>query len=761
MSILQSLSTIVQRVNAAPDLQTALDIIVRDVRRAMGTEVCTVYMVDQKNKQLVFAATEGLKREALGSISLSFGQGLVGKVASREEPINTSNAQEHPDFQYLEEVGEEAFNSFLGVPIVHHRTVLGVLVVQQTDRRSFDESEEAFLLTMAAQLASVIAHAQATGLLEPKTNRSAVNAEFRGIAGASGVAIGQALVVSPPADLYGVPSRRSRDVYEELVFFRACVARVRKDVALLSTQLADRLPPEELALFDVYAKMLDEHALPAEIEKLIEAGEWAQGAVARVVLEHLRQFEQMENTYLSERAVDVKDLGRRLLEYLQQANHEPMIYPENVILVGNEITATMLAEVPREKLAGLVSLKGSRNSHVAILARSMGIPTVMGAVDLPFTEIEGSELIVDGYSGVVYYNPSLELRATYRQIAEEEQLVSRGLEALKDLSCETTDGHKVSLLVNTGLASDVSRSLDHGAEGVGLYRTEVPFLMRDRFPSEEEQRTIYRMHLEAFAPKPVTMRTLDVGGDKSLPYFLIHEENPFLGWRGIRVTLDHPEIFLPQVRAMMKASEGIDNLRIMLPMITHMEELDQSIILIKRAFRELLDEGFKIEYPSIGVMIEVPAAVYLTRELASKVDFISVGSNDLTQYLLAVDRNNPNVADLYLSYHPAVLQSLQQIVDGAHEVGKPVGICGELAGDPGAALLLLAMGYDSLSMNATNLPKVKSVIRAFSKQEADHLLQNVMLMDSADRVQSAIEKVLEARGVTRLFRDSIRERNAS
>ncbi|MBT8139467.1 MAG: phosphoenolpyruvate--protein phosphotransferase [Gammaproteobacteria bacterium] len=758
--MLQSLSTIVQRVNAAPDLQSALNIIVRDVRSSMGTEVCTVYMADHDEGRLVFAATEGLNREELGNVSLNFGQGLVGKVASREEPINTSNAQEHPDFQYLEDIGEEAFNSFLGVPIVHHRTVLGVLVVQQTDRRSFDESEEAFLLTMAAQLASVIAHAQATGALEPSNDRTVVNAEFRGIAGASGVAIGQALVVSPPADLYSVPSRRSRDIYEELVFFRACVSRVRKDVALLSSQLADRLPPEELALFEVYAKMLDQHALPAEIEALIEAGEWAQGAVARVVLAHLRQFEQMENSYLSERAVDVKDLGRRLLEYLQQAAHEPMIYPENVILVGNEITATMLAEVPREKLAGIVSLKGSHNSHVAILARSMGVPTVMGAVDLPFTEIEGNELIVDGYAGVVFFNPSLELRASYQQIAEEEQLVSRGLEALKDLSCETTDGHKISLMVNTGLASDVSRSLDRGAEGVGLYRTEVPFLMRDRFPSEEEQRAIYRMHLEAFAPKPVTMRTLDVGGDKSLPYFLIHEDNPFLGWRGIRVTLDHPEIFLPQVRAMMKASEGIDNLRIMLPMITHMEELDQSIALIKRAYKELLDEDFKINFPSIGVMIEVPAAIYLTREMASKVDFISVGSNDLTQYLLAVDRNNPNVADLYLSYHPAVLQSLQLIVLAAHEVNKPVSICGELASDPGAALLLLAMGYDSLSMNATNLPKVKSVIRAFSKQEADHLLQQVMLMDSADRVQTAVEDMLESRGVTRLFRDSRRERDA-
>jgi phosphotransferase system enzyme I (PtsP) len=752
-NILQSLSNLVQRVNAAPELQGALDIIVREVRKVMGTEVCTVYMADHANNSLIFRATEGLNQEALGDASLQIGEGLVGQVALREEPINTSDVQTHQYFQYLENIGEEAFNSFLGVPIVHHRTVLGVLVVQQTDQRRFDESDEAFLQTLAAQLAGVIAHAQATGMLDLHSATTSDNAEFRGVAGASGVAIGRAVVVSPSADLDGVPSRRSRDIYEELVFFRACVARVRQDVTQLSAQLADTLPPQELALFEVYAKMLDQHALPAEIEELIESGEWAQGAVARVVRAHLRAFDQMDNSYLKERAVDVKDLGRRLLEYLQQASHEPMIYPERVILVGNELTASMLAEVPRNKLAGLVALKGSRNSHVAILARSMGVPTVMGAVDIPFTYIEGRDLIVDGYAGLVYFNPTLELRAHFEQIIEEERLVSRGLEALRDLNCETSDGHKIALWVNTGLASDVTRSLDRGAEGVGLYRTEVPFLMRDRFPSEEEQRVVYRMHLEAFAPNPVTMRTLDIGGDKSLPYFLIEEDNPFLGWRGIRVTLDHPEIFLPQVRAMMKASVGINNLRIMLPMVSHMSELDEAISLIHRAHSELIDEGVKAILPPIGVMIEVPAAVYLAAEMANKVDFLSVGSNDLTQYILAVDRNNPSVADLYHSYHPAVLDALINVALAAARAGKPVSICGEFAGDPGAAVLLMAMGYNSLSMNATNLPKVKSVIRAISKTEADAMLKKIMAMHRVDDIHAAVEDMLERKGITRLFRD--------
>ncbi len=758
MSILQSLSSIVQRVNAAPDLQSALDIIVSKVRSAMGTDVCSVYMADHNEERMVFTATEGLNREALGNIGLPFGKGLVGQVAEREEIINTSNAQDHPDFLYFEEIGEDPFNSFLGVPIVHHRNVLGVLVVQQQAARRFDESEEAFLLTMAAQLASVIAHAQATGRLNLTSDRQAVSAEFRGVPGAAGVAIGSAVVVSAPANLDGVPSRRSRDIYEELVFFRACVMRVRRDVEQLSAQLADTLPPQELALFEVYAKMLDKNALPAEIEELIESGEWAQGAVARVVRSHLQAFELMDNSYLRERAVDVKDLGCRLLEYLQQASREPMVYPENVILVGNELTASMLAEVPRNKLVGMVSVKGSGNSHVAILARSMGVPTVMGAVDVPFTRIEGNELIVDGYSGTVFFNPSLDLRAGYEDILEEERLVSRGLEALKDLSCETTDGHRMQLWVNTGLASDVARSQDRGAEGVGLFRTEVPFLTRDRFPSEEEQRVVYRMHLEAFAPNPVTMRTLDIGGDKPLPYFTVEEDNPFLGWRGIRLTLDHPEIFLPQVRAMIKASEGLDNLRIMLPMVSTLGELREARRLIERAHAELLEEGINAGLPDIGVMIEVPSAVHLVSSFASDADFFAVGSNDLTQYILAVDRNNPNVSNLYSAFHPAVLASLKIIVDAAHKNERTVSICGEMAGDPGAALLLLAMGYDSLSMNASNLPKVKSVIRSASSEEAAELLARVMKMDEVSAILAAIEDVLDRKGITRLFRDPIRRR---
>ena len=749
--MLEALRRIVQAVNSAGDLQSALDIMVERIAEVMGVEVCTVYLKDTESGRLVMMANQGFNPDLVGQVSLAADEGLVGVVARREEPLNLDNAEQHPNYFFLEGIGEELYHSFLGVPIIHQRRLLGVLVVQQKDSRRFDEDEEAFLVTMSAQLAGVIAHAKATGAIGGRSRDQSRSAQFTGIAGAPGIAMGKAVLVIPEADLYAVPSRPCEDIEAEVKFFLDCLHAVREDITDIKRRLENRLAKEEQALFDVYLSMLDDRALGIEIESRIREGEWAQGALAQVVIAHVRTFESMEDAYLKERATDVKDLGRRVLAYLQTANTREVEYPDRTILVGEELTASVLADVPREKLAGLVSVRGSSNSHVAILARAMGVPTIMGAVDLPFTQIEGANLVVDGYNGIVHYNPAPELYARFEAIYEEQQELTKGLEALRDVPCETLDGHRVPLWVNTGLMADVARSLDHGAEGVGLYRTEIPFLLRERFPSEEEQRVIYREQLQAFSPLPVTMRTLDIGGDKSLPYFPIEEENPFLGWRGIRVTLDHPEIFLVQVRAMLKASVGMDNLRIMLPMISNVQEVDESLELIRRAHRELLEEGIDIKLPPVGVMVEVPSAVYQARELARRVDFLSVGSNDLTQYLLAVDRNNSRVADLYHSMHPSVLRALYDVALAAEAEGKPVGICGELAGDPAAAILLIAMGYDMLSMNSNSLLKVKSVIRSHSLEAARNLLEKALKLGSNAQVKDLLRQSMAEAGVGRML----------
>ncbi|MGA0838746.1 MAG: phosphoenolpyruvate--protein phosphotransferase [Pseudomonadales bacterium] len=752
--MLSSLRRIVQDVAAAPNFGVALDIIVRDVRDALGTEVCSVYLLSPERDRYQFVATEGLNLESVGKLSLKLGQGLVTLVAERAEPINLQDASFHPRFHYLPEIGEEPFNAFLGVPVIHHREVLGVLVVQQRDNRRFDESEEAFMVTLAAQLAGAIAHAQATGdirRLFHGATQSASDRLFRGVPGAPGIAIGTAVVVQPPANLEGVPERETEDVTAELMVLDRAINAVRGDLRRISQQFERTLPAEELALFDAYLHMLDDNALAGDIRDRVRRGQWSQGALKQVIREHVRRFESMEDPYLRERGADVKDLGLRVLAYLQDIATRRVHFPADSILVGYEVTAAMLAIVPALRLKGIVSLRGSGNSHVAILARALDVPAIMGAVDLPIAALDGQPLVLDGSYGEVFLNPSAALVRNYRSLIDQERALSEELESLKTLPCVTRDGVPVSLWVNIGLPGDISRSLDRGAEGIGLFRTEVPFMSKDRFPTEEEQRVLYREHMAAFEPRPVTMRTLDIGGDKSLSYFPIDEENPFLGWRGIRVTLDHPEIFMVQTRAMLKASAGLTGvLRIMLPMISNIAEVEEAKALVHRAYIEVLEEGLEVRQPLIGVMIEVPAAVYQARALAQRVDFLTVGSNDLTQYMLAVDRNNPRVASLYQELHPAVLLALREVARAAHQEQVTLGICGELAGNPLGAVLLMAMGYQILSMNATNLPKVKWVLRNITQRDAQRMLTRALRLGTAGEVRSLMRAEFKRAGLERV-----------
>ncbi|CAM4449434.1 MAG: Phosphoenolpyruvate-dependent phosphotransferase system [Legionellaceae bacterium] len=751
--MLDVIRRIVQKVNAAHDFSEALQIIVQSIRKAIATEACSVFLVDEKNKEYVLMATEGLNPIVVEKVRLSYQEGLVGLVGQREEPINLEDAPSHPNYKYFADVGEERFRAFLGVPIIHQRYLFGVLIVQQEEQRKFDEAEEAFLITMSAQLAGVIAHAEAKGIIADLLHPARVKTDsiIEGIPSAFGIGIGNAVVIYPLADLHAVPERKTEDIPAEISFFETALTAASESMRILAEQLGPNLPEEERALFDVYLRILDHTNLGAEVIKEIRKGCWAQGALKRVIKKHIRHFEVMDDDYLRERASDIKDLGLRVLAYLQSPNQAKINYSSQTILVGEEITATALAEVPIGNLVGIVSVRGSVNSHVAILARAMGVPAVLGAEGLPFNELEGREIIIDGYQGRIYLSPSETLYKQYVQLLAQQRALDAELETLRGLPAITPDGYQIGLHVNIGLAADAGAAFSAGAEGVGLYRTEIPFMTRERFPAEEEQRIIYRQVLNAFAPRLVTMRTLDIGGDKALPYFNITEDNPFLGWRGIRVTLDHPEVFLVQARAMLRASTGLNNLRIMLPMISSVVQVDDALRLLKQAYQEVRDEGANIVMPQVGIMIEVPSAVYLARELASRVDFLSVGSNDLTQYILAVDRNNPRVAELYDALHPAVLRALLQVINAAHQINKPVSICGEMTGDPVSVILLLGMGFDTLSLNATSLPRIKWLIRNFCMSKARQLLADVLEMEDPRVIRAYVEKALEVSEVAELI----------
>ncbi|OBS09122.1 phosphoenolpyruvate--protein phosphotransferase [Acidihalobacter prosperus] len=751
--LLQTLQRIVEAVGAADSTGEALRVLVTRVRTALEVDVCSMYLVMPGRERLVLMATEGLNQAAVGQVQLDFDEGLVGLVAQRAEPVNLDEAPAHARYKFFPETGEQRYHAFLGVPIIHRRRVLGVLVVQQRVSRSFDDGAVALLSTLAVQIAVAIRQAELSGeTLRLLRGELPTDLIITGLGGSPGVGIGVGRVAYSQSDLDRIPDRQAADIGAEVLAFRQAVEAVREEMAAIRTRMVDVLPAEEQALFDAYTMMLASEHLIEGTAARIEEGSWAPAALRDTVRQYARAFEEMEDAYLRERASDIRDLGRRILAQLlsQVSSESPM--PERTVLIGEDVSAAQLAEIPPERLVGVVSARGSSSSHVAILARALGIPAVMGAENLPVGRLEGQELVVDGYQGRLFIQPGPQVRREFERLAREERELSDGLNALAGEPALTPDGRLIPIYVNTGLLADVEPALKCGAEGVGLYRTEFPFMVRDRFPSEEAQVSTYRQMLSAFYPRPVTLRTLDIGGDKPLPYFPLSEDNPFLGWRGIRVTLDHPDIFLTQIRAMLRANAGLDNLRVLFPMISAVSELEEANRLLARAAEELREEGLVIPPPQVGVMVEVPSAVYLAESLARRVDYLSVGTNDLVQYLLAVDRNNSRVADLYRPLHPAVLQALRQAREGARRAGKPIYVCGEMASDPAAVILLLGMDYDGLSVSVAGLTRVKWVVRSFSTETARALTDEALKLEDPDRVRELLNDALVDAGLGGLVR---------
>ncbi|KOR30958.1 phosphoenolpyruvate-protein phosphotransferase [Achromatium sp. WMS2] len=753
--MLEFLQRIVQEVNEATDLERALDIIVHRVKQFIAADVCSVYLNDFEHMEHVLMATDGLRPEAIGKVRVPMKRGLIGLISERAEPLNLEEVVDHPQYLPSHETGEIGYHGFSGVPIIQYRQVLGVLVVRRREPRRFTDQDVTCLITLAAQLAGAITHARASGelaLLQGKRNLS--NRFFEGRAASGGIAIGNILVVYPPADLASVPDHPALDPESEEANFRNSLAQASADLETLAERMAGWLSSEELALFDAWRLMLQGGSLIEKTVRRIYEGNWAQGALRETVHEHAQIFESMEDPYLRERAKDIKDLGTRILMHLQDNAQAPLTYHNQTILAGEDLSPLQLAEVPRDKLIGVVSTTGSKSSHIAILASGMGVPAVMGVTNLPLGRMDGLEAILDGHRGRIYVMPAPSVLSEYQRLADADRALETTLGVLRGHPSSTIDGHALPLYLNTGLISETRPMGIEEASGVGLYRTELPFMIRDRFPSEEIQAAEYRQVLTAFYPRPVTLRTLDIGGDKYLPYFPIRESNPFLGWRGIRISLDQPELFLTQIRAIMRAALELNNARILLPMISVLEEVDEAKRHIDRAYKELIEEGHAVTMPPLGAMVEVPAIAYQIKALARKVDFLSIGTNDLTQYLLAVDRNNRVVAGLYDDLHPTVLRALNQIVTGAIAESVEVSVCGEMAGNPMATVLLMGMGVNSLSMSAGSLLPVKAVVRAFTLTQAKALLETALILDSAAQVRSLLKDALRDEGLGLLVRDA-------
>ena len=782
LSILEDISTVISR---SQDLQQTLRSIVAIVAERMETEVCSLYLLDRQRNRLTLCATMGLDQESVGKVSMGIDEGLTGLVIEKMGAVMVVDALAHPRYKYFPETGEERFHSFLGVPLMERKKPLGVLVVQTSRRREFNRDEIRLVKAISNQAASIIIQARLLDSLKDKEregkeyHKRLVDALRRlrsyegkrreggirgvphkwrgrlaGLAASPGFGRGTAFVLRLRMDLRSVKAELTRNSPREIERFRAAVEKGIAQIEELKQRMSRFISKEEGALFDVHRLILEDPTIIEQIETKIRKERYvAEYAVSSVFEQHLQSFTQIEDEYLKERAADVRDVAQRLLENLSGIKEETLVIPREAILVADDLSPADLAVIERDRFRGIVLATGGVTSHASILAKSFEIPSVVAVDGLLESVRQGDSLIVDGNSGLVYTNPSEEVIKEYDRLEREYLAFNRELDALRELPAETQDGHRVSLYANIGLLSDLTLAQLHGSQGIGLYRTEIPFLAHRDFPSEEEQYTLYRRIVEAMGGMPVTIRTLDIGADKYPAYVRRArvEPNPVLGWRSIRISLELAEIFKAQLRAILRVGT-LGRVRLLLPMVSSLEE----ILRVKELLAEVKGELEREEVPfdsqmELGIMVEVPAAVQMASRLIREVDFLSIGTNDLIQYILAVDRSNRKVAGLYEPLHPAVLAALTHVIEVAKRQGKRVGMCGEMAGDPLCTLLLLGMGLDEFSMESLFIPVIKKIIRSVTYQAAKTSAQIVLQMDTVGEIKKYLFEQMRVLGMVELM----------
>ncbi|MGZ6000075.1 MAG: phosphoenolpyruvate--protein phosphotransferase [Rhizomicrobium sp.] len=706
--------------------QERLDKVVVLIAANMVAEVCSVYVL-RVDGTLELYATEGLKREAVHQTVLRTDEGLVGLVASEASPINLSEAHTHPAFAYRPETGEEIYHSFLGVPVLRAGNTLGVLVVQNRARRTYSEEEVEALQTTAMVVAEMVASGELSSIAKPGAEpavRRPVN--VKGTPLNDGLALGHVVLHEPRITITNViaddlPKERKR-LEDALTTLRADL-----DTMLESGDVADG--GEHRDVLEAYRMFAHDRSWTHKLEEALSTGLTAEAAVERVQSDTRARMLRQTDPYLRERLHDMEDLTHRLLRQLLGHDYDQARdqLPDNAVLVARMMGPAALLDYDRKKLRGLVLEEGGATSHVAIVARALGIATVGDIANATGVVDPGDAIIVDGSTGNVHIRPTPDMEASYIESVRLRARRQLQYLALRDKPCITRDGQNITLMLNAGLLIDMPHMAETGASGIGLFRTELQFMVAAQFPRANEQQALYRAVLDAAAGKPVTFRTLDIGGDKILPYMRnVEEENPALGWRAIRLGLDRPGLLRSQVRAMLRAAAGRE-LRIMFPMIAAVNEFDEAKQIVERELTHLRRHGHKLpDRVDVGTMFEVPSLLYQLDELLERVDFLSVGSNDLMQFFYAVDRGNSRVASRFDQLSPPMLRALRDIADKGRIHGKPVTLCGELASKPIGALALAALGYRSMSLSPSAVGPVKALLLDLDVGKAKALIDGLI-----------------------------------
>ncbi|MGO9360651.1 MAG: phosphoenolpyruvate--protein phosphotransferase [Xanthobacteraceae bacterium] len=706
--------------------QERLDKIVVLIAANMVAEVCSTYVLRVDNT-LELYATEGLNRDAVHQTVLNAHEGLVGLVASEATPLNLSNAQQHPAFSYRPETGEEIYHSFLGVPILRSGNTLGVLVVQNRAHRTYVEEEVEALQTTAMVVAEMIASGELSALAKPGAEPAARHSLHKtGAILSDGIALGHVVLHEPRVV---ITNYIAEDLPKEIKRLDSALASLRADLDRLLERGDMAEGGEHRDVLEAYRMFANDHGWSHRLHEAVATGLTAEAAVERVQSDTRARMLRSTDPYLRERLHDLEDLGHRLMRQLVGQDHAPSReqLPDNAILVARAMGPAALLDYDRKRLRGLILEEGTSNSHVAIVARALGIPAIGEVANAAGVADPGDAVIVDGTSGSIYFRPSAEIEQAYAERVRFRARRQAQYHALRNKPTVTKDGQPVELMINAGLVIDLPHIDDTNCSGIGLFRTELQFMVSPQLPRSGEQLQLYRTVLDAAGAKPVTFRTLDIGGDKALPYMeTITEENPALGWRAIRLGLDRPGLLRGQIRALLRAGGG-RSLRIMFPMVSEVAEFDQAKQIVERELTYLRQHGHPLpERIAIGTMVEVPALLYQLDELLTRVDFVSVGSNDLFQFLFAVDRGNAKVADRFDILSAPALRALRDIATKAKAANKTASLCGELASVPIGALALLALGYRSLSLSATAHGPVKAMILDLDVGKAEAMMKPLL-----------------------------------
>jgi phosphotransferase system, enzyme I, PtsP len=702
--------------------QDRLNKIVVLIAANMVAEVCSVYVL-RVDGTLELYATEGLNPESVHVTVLGQDEGLVGIVSAEAKSLNLSDAQHHPAFSFRPETGEQIYHSFLGVPILRAGNTLGVLVVQNRAHRTYSEDEEEALQTTAMVLAETIASGELSALakpgLEPAAHRPL---QLAGSSISEGIGLGHAVMHEPRVV---VTRMIADDPQKELQRLDQALNTLRADLDRLLERRDVADGGEHKEVLEAYRMFANDRGWTHKMHEAVTTGLTAEAAVERVQSDNRARMMRQTDPYLRERLHDLDDLASRLMRQLVGRDHAPPReqLPDNAILVARSMGPAALLDYDRKKLRALVLEEGGPTSHVSIVARALGIAAVGQIANATGIIDSGDAIIVDGTMGHVHVRPTADVEKAY---ADRVRLRARRQEqyaALRDKPCRTKDGEKISLLLNAGLLVDLPHIAETGAAGIGLFRTELQFMVAPSLPRTAEQTSLYRQVLDAAETRPVTFRTLDIGGDKVLPYMRFdEEENPALGYRAIRLGLDRPGLLRSQIRAMLDAAAERE-LRIMFPMVTTIDEFDRAKALVERELTHLRKHGHTLpERVHVGVMVEVPALLYQLDELLARVDFLSIGSNDLAQFMFAADRSNVNLAGRFDPISPPMLRALKFIVDKARVAGKPVTLCGELASQPIGALALIAIGYRAMSLSAAAVGPVKAMVLDLDAAKATALM---------------------------------------